>query len=166
MALVLVARCSRVRSVRLELITPKNYEAALAITVHPDQEDLVSPVVKSLAEAYVYPDNAWPRLIYDGDRLVGFLMAFLDIEWPTEDDPQARRSGLWRLNIAADVQGHGYGRFAVEQVCREIRARGVTKAYVTWEPRPGGPEPFYLKLGFRPTGELSGGQTVGVLDLL
>ncbi|KXK62331.1 hypothetical protein AWW66_08865 [Micromonospora rosaria] len=39
------------------------------------------------------------------------------------------------------------------------------RAYVTWEPRAGGPEEFYLKLGFRPTGERSGGQIVGVRDL-
>ncbi|MEV6370855.1 GNAT family N-acetyltransferase [Micromonospora sp. WP24] len=147
---------------RLEKITADNYEAALALSVRPDQEDLVAPVVKSLAEAYVFPDNAWPRLIYDADRLVGFLMAFLDIPW---NDPGDLRSGLWRLNIAADAQGNGYGRFAVEAACSEIRARGGTRAYVTWEPRAGGPEKFYLKLGFRPTGEQSSGQTVGVLDL-
>ncbi|WBB77594.1 GNAT family N-acetyltransferase [Micromonospora sp. WMMD882] len=150
---------------RLETITPTNYEAALALSVRPDQEDLVAPVVKSLAEAYVFPEHAWPRLIYDGDRLVGFLMAFLEIPWYPERDPTDRRSGLWRLNIAADAQGRGYGRYAVDAVCAEIRARGGTRAYVTWEPRPGGPEEFYLRLGFRPTGERSGGQTVGVLDL-
>ncbi|BCJ62323.1 N-acetyltransferase [Micromonospora endophytica] len=154
-----------VRQMRLERITPENYEAALALSVRPDQEDLVEPVVKSLAEAYVYPEHAWPRLIYDGDVLVGFLMAFLDIPWDPDRDPDDRRSGLWRLNIAADAQGRGYGSFAVDAVCQEIRARGGTRAYVTWEPRAGGPEPFYLKLGFRPTGEQSGGQTVGVLDL-
>lgn len=150
--------------VRLERITPKNYEAALALSVRPDQEDLVAPVVKSLAEAYVFAEHAWPRLIYDVDRLVGFLMAFLDFPWD-DRDPDDLRSGLWRLNIAADAQGRGYGRFAVEAVCGEIRARGGTRAYVTWEPRVGGPEPFYLKLGFRPTGERSGDQTVGVLEL-
>lgn len=154
-----------VRHMRLERITPENYEAALALSVRPDQEDLVAPVVKSLAEAYVFPDHAWPRLIYDGDVLVGFLMAFLNIPWGPDRHADDLRSGLWRLNIAADAQGHGYGRFAVEAVCREIRVRGGTRAYVTWEPRLGGPEPFYLKLGFRPTGEKSGGQTVGVLDL-
>jgi diamine N-acetyltransferase len=152
-----------VRRMRLERITPENYTAALALSVRPDQEDLVAPVVKSLAEAYVFPDNAWPRLIYDGDRLVGFLMAFLDIPWGSS--PDDLRSGLWRLNIAADAQGNGYGRFAVEAVCEEIRARGDTRAYVTWAPRAEGPEMFYLKLGFRPTGEQSGDQTVGVLDL-
>lgn len=150
---------------RLELITPKNYEAALALSVRPDQEDLVAPVVKSLAEAYVYGDRAWPRLIYDGDTLVGFLMAFLEIQWDPDRDPTDIRSGLWRLNIAADAQGRGYGRFAVRAVCDEIRRRGGTRAYVTWHSRPGGPEEFYLKLGFRPTGEKVEGETVGVLDL-
>ncbi|GAA2482647.1 GNAT family N-acetyltransferase [Winogradskya humida] len=116
---------------RLEMITPENYEAALDIAVAPGQEDLVAPVVKSLAEAYVFPDFAWPRLICDGDRVVGFVMAFIGIPW----SDGGRRSGLWRLNIAADAQGTG------------------------------GPEGFYLRLGFRATGEVSHGQTVGVLDL-
>ncbi|MGC4803890.1 GNAT family N-acetyltransferase [Micromonospora sp. DT233] len=148
---------------RLAKITPENYEAALALSVRPDQADLVEPVVTSLAEAYVFGDRAWPRLICADDRPVGFVMAFLDIPWG--DDPDDLRSGLWRLNIAADAQGNGYGRFAVAAVCAEIRARGGTRAHVTWEPRAGGPEGFYLKLGFRPTGEQSGGQTVGVLAL-
>ncbi|MEV4723877.1 MULTISPECIES: GNAT family N-acetyltransferase [Micromonospora] len=147
---------------RLEKVTPENYEAALKLSVRPDQEDLVGPVVKSLAEAYVFPDIAWPRLIFDGDRLVGFLMAFLDYAWG--DNPDDVRSGLWKLNIAADDQGKGYGRFAVEAVCAEIRARGGNRAYVTWVPREGGAEGFYLKLGFRPTGEQSEGETVAVLD--
>ncbi|WP_428965736.1 GNAT family N-acetyltransferase [Micromonospora fluostatini] len=150
---------------RLERVTPRNYEAALALSVRPDQQDLVAPVVTSLAEAYVFADRAWPRLIYDGDRLVGFLMAFLDIPWNPDRDPDDLRSGLWRLNVAADAQGKGYGSFAVAAVCAEIGARGGTRAYVTWESRAGGPEEFYLKLGFRPTGERSGGQIVGVRDL-
>ncbi|MEU9123984.1 NUDIX domain-containing protein [Streptomyces sp. NPDC048506] len=60
-------------SPRLEKITPGNFDAAIALKVRPDQDHLVAPVVKSLAEAYVHPDVAWPRLILDGDRLVGFL---------------------------------------------------------------------------------------------
>ncbi|WP_369037783.1 MULTISPECIES: GNAT family N-acetyltransferase [Streptomyces] len=150
-------------SLRLERITSDNFEAAVAVRVHPDQEHAVDPVVKSLAEAYVHPRTAWPRLILDGDRPVGFLMAFFDISWAgTSTD---LRSGLWRLNIAATEQGKGYGRFAVESVAAEIRRRGGTDLYVTWHPGPTGPEPFYLALGFTPTGETSGGQTVGVLKL-
>ncbi|MGW2386273.1 GNAT family N-acetyltransferase [Streptomyces sp. NPDC001658] len=148
---------------RLEEITTGNLEAAIAIRVRPEQEFAVTSVVKSLAEAYVHPDTAWPRLIVDGERPVGFLMAFFDIDW--RDDGTLFRSGLWRLNIAADAQGHGYGRFAVESVAAEIRRRGGKEFHVTWHPGRHGPEDFYLRLGFRPTGETVEGETVGVLDL-
>jgi len=148
---------------RLEEITRGNIDAALGIRVRPDQEFAVSPVVKSLAEAYVHPGTAWPRLIVDEDRPVGFLMAFFDIDWNL--DGTVIRSGLWRLNIAADQQGRGYGRFAVESVAAEIRRRGGKELYVTWHEGPAGPAGFYAGLGFRPNGELSEGETVGVLEL-
>ncbi|MGW1005468.1 GNAT family N-acetyltransferase [Streptomyces sp. NPDC002520] len=149
---------------RLEALTPRNLDAALAVRVRPDQEHTVTPVAESLAEAYVRPAGvAWPRLIVDGDRPVGFLMAFLDIDW--HGDGSVVRSGLWRLNIDAGEQGNGYGRFAVDSVAEELRRRGTEKLYVTWHPGPDGPEEFYLRLGFRTNGETSGGQTVGVLEL-
>ncbi|MER6674512.1 GNAT family N-acetyltransferase [Streptomyces sp. NPDC000983] len=148
---------------RLDTLTPRNVEDALAIRIRPDQEHAVEPVAHSLAEAYVWPGVAWPRLIVDDGRAVGFLMAFFDIDW--KGDGSVVRSGLWRLNIAAAEQGRGYGRFAVESVARELRRRGGTELYVTWHPGPTGPERFYLALGFEPNGETSGGQTVGVLNL-
>ncbi|MEU2712428.1 GNAT family N-acetyltransferase [Streptomyces sp. NPDC007205] len=147
---------------RLEEVTPANFDTAIGIRIRPDQEHAVRPVVQSLAEAYVHPCGvAWPRLIVDDDRPVGFLMAFLDIDW--YGDGSVRRSGLWRLNIAADAQGRGYGRFAVAAVADLIRGRGGTEMYVCWHPGADGPEGFYLGLGFRPTGEVDGGETVGVL---
>ncbi|MEU1687276.1 GNAT family N-acetyltransferase [Micromonospora sp. NPDC005707] len=151
-------------SPRLEQITPDNVLAACAIAVRPDQEGLVAPVARSLAEAYAQPAVAWPRLIVDGDRPVDFLMGFLDVRW-REDDPTDVRSGLWRLNIAADQQGRGYGRFAVAALADALRGRGTDRMFVTWAPGPHGPERFYQRLGFRLTGELSGDQVVGELAL-
>ncbi|MER5433181.1 GNAT family N-acetyltransferase [Streptomyces sp. NPDC002588] len=150
-------------SLRLEEITPANIDAALAVKVHPEQEFAVAPVVKSLAEAYVHPGVAWPRLIVKGDRPVGFLMAFFDIDWNL--DGTVIRSGLWRLNIAAGEQGRGYGRFAVESVAAELRDRGGRELWVTWHEGEQGPENFYLGLGFRKTEERVEGEAVGVLAL-
>ncbi|NJA56938.1 GNAT family N-acetyltransferase [Streptomyces sp. NEAU-H3] len=143
-------------------VTPATIDAALAVRVRPDQEHAVAPVAKSLAEAYAYPE-AWPRLIMDGERVVGFLMAFVDIDW--KDDGTDFRSGLWRLNIDAGEQGRGYGRFAVTAVGEELRRRGKDLLTTTWHPGPHGPGAFYRRLGFRATGETSGDQTVGVLEL-
>ncbi|UBU14126.1 GNAT family N-acetyltransferase [Nonomuraea gerenzanensis] len=148
---------------RLAPITPANLDTALAVRVRPDQEPFVSPVVKSLAEAYVHPRTAWPRLIFDGNDAVGFLMAFIDIDWNGKGVDF--RSGLWRLNVVPDAQGRGVGRFAVKSVADELRRRGATRMYVTWHPSDDGPEGFYRKLGFELTGEVSGDQTVGVLAL-
>ncbi|MEU5522627.1 GNAT family N-acetyltransferase [Streptomyces sp. NPDC047860] len=148
---------------RLEEITAGNLKAALGIRVRPDQEFAVEPVADSLAEAYVHPGKAWPRLIMDGDRAVGFLMAFLDVDW--HDDGSSIRSGLWRLNIASEEQGKGYGRFAVQAVAEELRRRGTKELHVTWHPGNKGPENFYLTLGFHKTGETVENETVGVLHL-
>ncbi|WP_457031578.1 GNAT family N-acetyltransferase [Kitasatospora sp. P5_F3] len=152
-------------SPRLVPVTADNLDAVLGVQVHLDQEFAVSPVVKSLAEAYVHPGVAWPRAIVDGERVVGFVMAFLDIDWLGDGRGTDIRSGLWRLNIAAGEQGHGYGKFAVHAVAEEIRRRGGTRLTVTWHPGEHGPEGFYLGLGFRPTGEQSGGETVAALEL-
>ncbi|MFD5134790.1 GNAT family N-acetyltransferase [Streptomyces sp. NPDC058378] len=153
---------------RLEKVAPDNVLDACRLKVAPDQERFVAPVARSLAEAYAEPAKAWPRLVYDGDRLVGFVMAFLDVRFglpgpPGGEDPL--RSGLWRLAVAAGEQGKGYGRFAVDAVCEEILRRGQKRVTVTWTPGEGGPEGFYLRLGFRRTGEMSGDQIVGEMDL-
>jgi diamine N-acetyltransferase len=147
---------------RLAEVTPDNFDAVTAIAVRDDQADLVAPVMKSLAEAYVHGAMAWPRAIYDGDDAVGFVMAFHDCPW---DEGETPRSGLWRLGIGAERQGRGYGAFAVRAVCDELRARGAERAYVTFHDRPGGPQPFYERLGFRLTGETVEGELVAVLDL-
>jgi diamine N-acetyltransferase len=153
-------------ALHLAEITADNFDAATALKVRPDQERFVAPVVQSLAEAYVHPDEAWPRLILDGHRVVGFVMAFFGVDFATAGGTGTDvRSGLWRLTIAAGEQGRGYGRFAVGSVAEEIRRRGGSRLTTTWHPGEDGPEGFYLRLGFRPTGETSGEQRVGELAL-
>jgi diamine N-acetyltransferase len=112
---------------RLEPVTQENVRAACTLKIRPDQEGLVAPVAWSLADAYTLPDIAWPRLIYDGDQMVGFIMvAFAPGQWD-----RLFHSYLWRLNIGAGHQGKGYGRFAVESVCAEALRRGQHRLTVS-----------------------------------
>ena len=143
------------RELRLEQVTSENVRAACKLKTRPDQEDLVAPVAWSLAEAYTVPDIAWPRLIYDGDQLVGFIMA----AFAPEDEPLFH-SYLWRLNIGAEHQGKGYGRFAVEALCQEAVRRGQHRLTVSYHPYQLGPEGFYRRLGFDPTGEYNDDEVV------
>lgn len=143
----------------LERVTPANVGAACDITLLPGQERYVAPVVRSLAEAYADPDHAWPRLIYRGDRLLGFVMGGF-----RPGDPLLT-STLWRLNIAGDAQRQGCGRYAVLAVAAEARRRGhhiLTTAYVLG---PQSPRDFYLRLGFEPTGRSLHGEFEAAVDV-
>ena len=53
----------------------------------------------------------------------------------------------------------------MNSVCEEILRRGQERVTVTWTPGEGGPEEFYLRLGFRRTGEMSEDEVVGEKDL-
>jgi diamine N-acetyltransferase len=141
---------------RLELVTRDNVRAACELKLRPDQDHLVAPVAWSLAEAYAMPEIAWPRLIFDGDELAGFIMAAFA---PDHENP-IYHSFLWRLNIGAERQGQGYGRFAVEELIKEATRRGNRRLTVSYHAGPGGPEVFYERLGFRPTGDFISDETV------
>jgi len=144
----------------ISTLTRENLDAAVELPPKPGEPANVAPVVYSIAEAYVNP-TAWPRVILDGDLVVGFVMA----NWDPQNELEAFRAGIWRLNVADEAQGRGVGRFAVEQVVAEAKRRGVERITVLWEPGGDGPEGFYLKLGFQPTGEELFGEIVGALDV-
>jgi diamine N-acetyltransferase len=137
-------------------VTRDNVRAACGLEIRPEQKGTVAPVAWSLAAAYTAPDITWPRLVYDGDQIVGFIMGAFD----PDGEGELFRSFLWRLNIAAGYQGKGYGRFAVEGLCAEARHRGQRRLMVSWKQHEHGPEGFYLRLGFRPTGEHNQGEVV------
>lgn len=145
---------------RIEPPSQKTLPALLKLELQPGEERFVAPNVESLAEAYVTP-TAWPRVILRGDDVIGFVMANFD----PENELEPFRCGIWRLSVAAAAQGTGAGRFAVEEVAREALRRGWTRMTVLWEQGDGGPERFYLKCGFEPTGERLFGEVVGARTL-
>jgi hypothetical protein len=47
----------------------------------------------------------------------------------------------------------------------EVRSRGGKEVYTSWVPGEASPEPFYLGLGFEPTGQVDGEEIVARLHL-
>lgn len=60
--------------IKLDEITADNLEVVLKLKVSKEQENFVSTTAYSLAQAYVYRENAYPFAIYADDTLVGFIM--------------------------------------------------------------------------------------------
>ena len=60
--------------IRFEPITEDNMDDAIAISVRPDQEEVIAPVVYSLAQCYVLSDILTPFLIMNDDLPVGFIL--------------------------------------------------------------------------------------------
>lgn len=81
------------------------------------------------------------------------------------DDEVGRCFWLWRLMIAAGERGKGYGAAALQVAFAELRRRGASEVYSSWVAGDGGPEGFYRKLGFQPTGEIDDGEIVARLAL-
>ncbi|WP_440710078.1 GNAT family N-acetyltransferase [Herbiconiux sp. YIM B11900] len=146
---------------RLEELSASNIVAANTLTLKPGQEQYVAPVSHSIAEAYVNPSTAWPRVVLEDDEVVGFIMGNFDPD--AEED--VFRGCIWRINVAADAQGHGVGRFAVLALADEARSRGFDRITVMFEPGEDGPAAFFERIGFVQVGETQYGETIAALTL-
>jgi GNAT superfamily N-acetyltransferase len=146
---------------RLEELSAKTIVAANTLTLRPGQEAFVQPTSYAIADAYIDPSKSWPRVVLDGDEVVGFIRGNFDPENAQEEF----RSCIWRINVSANAQGLGVGRFAVWGLAEEARSRGFTQLTVIWEPGEEGPEQFFLRLGFGVIGQTQYGENIGALAL-
>jgi diamine N-acetyltransferase len=146
---------------RLVELSASNIVAANTLTLKPGQEQYVAPVSHSIAEAYVNPTTAWPRVVLDEDEVVGFIQGNFD----PESDHEEFKGCIWSINVAATAQGRGVGRFAVLSLAEEARSRGYDRITVVFEPGEDGPEAFFYRLGFASIGETQYGETIAALSL-
>ena len=124
----------------------------LSDTLSEPQQKMVAPNAISIAQAH-FSDKAWFRAIYAGEVAVGFIMLY--------DDSEKPEYFLWRLMIAGPYQGKGYGRKAIELLIDYVKTRpGARELSTSYVPIEGGPEGFYRRMGFEPTGEVDDGEIV------
>lgn len=126
------------------------------LSLKPGQEQFLAPVSYGIAATVINPQTSWQRVILDRNEVVGFVSANFDDEAPEEHF----RSVLWRINVDADDQGRGVGRFAVESLVDEARDRGVDHVNVIYEAGEDGPEAFFRRVGFTPVGETAYGEVI------
>ncbi len=143
--------------VTLREITRETVRAICALEVAPEQRGFVAPNAVSLAQAHFEP-SAWFRAVYAGDEPVGFVML--------HEGPDTGEYYLWRLMIAAEHQGRGYGKRALDLVVERVRSLpGATELLTSFVPGEHGPRDFYLRYGFEETGEMDEGELVIRLQL-
>jgi diamine N-acetyltransferase len=129
----------------------------LSDTLAPPKRYMVAPNAVSIAQAHFEP-HAWFRAIYAGETPVGFVMLY--------DDPDEQEYFLWRLMIAGQHHGKGFGRRGLEQVIEYVKTRpGARMLRTSCGQGAGSPEAFYEKIGFRRNGEMIGDEVGLSLDL-
>ena len=148
-------------ALRLEELSAKTIVAANNLTLRRGQEQFVTPPSYAIADSYLNPATSWPRVVLDGDTVVGFIRGNFD----EEAVQQEFRSCVWRVTVAADAQGSGVGRFAVLALAEEASSRGFERLTAIWEPGDDGPEEFFLKVGFTIEGQTQYGENIGALTL-
>jgi len=141
-----------VSRVALREITDSNLGAVLALRVAPAQERFVGTVAGALEDAREIPEaKPWYRAVYADDDPVGFVM----LSWDVTPDPPVIIGPwfLWKILIDERHQGRGYGREALQLVADMVGANGAAELLTSCVPGDDGPEPFYRRLGFAPTGD-------------
>ena len=146
---------------RLVELSATTIVAVNTLGLKPGQEQFLAPVSYGVAATVVNPQTTWQRVVVDGDEVVGFVSANFDPEATEEHF----RSVLWRINVDADDQGRGVGRFAVERLIDEARTRGMDHVDVIYEAGEGGPEAFFTRVGFTPSGETEYGEVIAEIRL-
>ena len=82
------------------------------------------------------------------------------------DDAETPRYFLWRFMIAAEHQGKGYGKAALDLLVAYVRTRpGASELQCSFVPGDAGPGAFYAKYGFVETGEVTHGEHIITLAL-
>ena len=136
--------------IKLEEITADNVEDVLKLKVSKNQENFVSTPAYSLAQAYVYRNNAYPFAIYADDTLVGFIMfGFYE---------SRNQYTLWKFLIDEKYQNKGYGKMALLLgIENKKKQHDIKEMYTGVAIDNNVAEHLYQSIGFQATGLVENG---------
>ena len=136
--------------IKLDEITADNLEVVLKLKVSKEQENFVSTTAYSLAQAYVYRENAYPFAIYADDTLVGFIMfGFYELR---------NQYTLWKFLIDEKYQNKGYGKMALALGIEYMKKQyDIKEMYTGVAIDDDVAERLYHSVGFQLTGLIENG---------
>ena len=142
--------------VRLEPITKDNYRVAIKLELEEDQKGFVAPNCYSLVQLFYEPElKAECLAIYAGEDMVGFLM---------HANPKHNGNDIYavfRLMIAKNFQGNGYGRSAMQEIIKRLSEKpDCDSIYISYVPENVAAAKLYESLGFLDEGVVEDGEIV------
>lgn len=142
-------------SVVFRKVTRDNLKAVCELAVAPEQSDLVTPNVMTMAEAQFEP-GALVRAIGQGENVVGLLAMLRPSAYPEDVDIVIRRDAayVWRLMVGSSFQGQGLGILALDEAKRTAMEWGYRGMTLTVASKPHSAIPFYERYGFALTGQM------------
>jgi diamine N-acetyltransferase len=146
---------------RLEELSATNAVQAKSLELRPGQEEFANPATYVAAEPQIDPSKAWSKVIVRDGDVVGMVRAYFDDSYPDEE----LRSCVWNITVSASAQGAGVGRFAIDAIIDEARARGNTALTVMWDGAAEGPGEFFTRMGFVDSGASAYGDRIGHMSL-
>lgn len=148
------------KDVQLKDVTASNWRAVVRLELEESQKEMLASNLYSIAESK-FDANARPRAVYAGKRVVGFLM--YDVPEADDDD---RVASIYRFMIDRKYQGEGYGRAALAQAIKEIKAiPGIKKISICYVPENPIAKEFYGSFGFVEVGRDEDDEVVAELKL-
>lgn len=144
--------------IKLEKVSEKTFKQVVDMRLPAEQNCFVAPNVVSLAQAWLYYEDAIPMAILNDDVVVGFMM----LDW----DEDERSVGIWRFMIATQYQGKGYGRQAMLEAIKFAKANGnIDMMHLDYVPGNDIAKKLYDSLGFKENGEIEDGEIVMTMPL-
>jgi len=147
-------------------VTRENWQAALRLVVHPDQQRFISEVVPiaaiALAKAYIRPGGLrWlPYTFYVGTEMIGFTELAYE---PGSTD------NYWIFHFFIDIayQGQGYGKQALLLFLDFIKLQHphCHSIHLTVHPENIAAQRLYSSAGFQSTGDNLEGEPIYKLIL-
>ncbi len=145
------------KNIKLVPVNEDNFDAVIKLDVSKEQTKYVANNTYSLAQAYIFKDEARPMAIMADAIAVGFIMV------KQTKTKHGNLLYIWRLMVDTKHQGKGYGKQALKLIIKHAeddKKDGVILSFVPGNAKAQG---LYKSLGIIETGEKDADELIAVL---